>query len=103
MVEKINSFSPKSAEAEILELATVLSTEGPNNGVERTLCSSNGDEEKAHTREPEKVIEWGGPNLRYGKVGGRFQLQYVLTTAIMRDIVECNYGKGSLQSGVESD
>ena len=75
MVEKISSFSPKSTEAEILELTTALSAEGPNNGVERTPCSSNGDEEKAHVREPEKVIEWGGPNHRYGKVGDIFKLQ----------------------------
>jgi hypothetical protein len=37
------------------------------NGMERTL--NNGDEgEKTHAHEPERVVEWGGPNNHYGKV-----------------------------------
>ena len=26
------------------------------------------EEERAHAHEPERVVEWGGPNNRYGKV-----------------------------------
>lgn len=40
---------------------------------QRTLPTNLGDDnnnnnEKAHSHEPERVVEWGGPNGRYGKV-----------------------------------
>lgn len=34
--------------------------------LQRSSEDSNGD--KAHSQEPEHVVEWGGPGGRYGKV-----------------------------------
>lgn len=35
------------------------------NGLERVLTEEN---DKAHSHEPERIVEWGGPTGRYGKV-----------------------------------
>lgn len=32
---------------------------------------SGEDSDKGHSPEPERVVEWGGPGNRYGKVGGQ--------------------------------
>lgn len=53
-------LTPKG-EAENIELPTL-----EPNGLERTPISS--EEDRSHSSEPERVLEWGGPNNRYGKV-----------------------------------
>jgi hypothetical protein len=59
------------------------------NGLERNSEES----EKGHSHEPERVVEWGGPNGRYGKVTINKQAEFV---------VECNTRKGSVQGCLES-
>lgn len=53
--------------------------------VESNSQERNGssEEEKGHTHEPEKVVEWGGPNNRYGKVLQRTLILTLLLFAIV--------------------
>ena len=51
----------------------------PNIAPDRVSMIGTGDEyEKGHTAEPEKVLEWGGPNNRYGKVMQAFKYPFML-------------------------
>ena len=62
------------------------------NGLER---SPTGEDEKAHSHEPERVVEWGGPNGRYGKV-------WIDWISSMTGVVEYYFGEGGLQGSFES-
>lgn len=71
------------------ELTESTPTVEPN-GFERTPLI--GEDDRPHSSEPERVVEWGGPSNRYGKVSRKYSLH----VAFIRDADERGTGKRSL-------
>lgn len=103
-MEKISAITPKGEGAGSHmpgESISVNSMDNTSPSVEpNNVDKLMGEEEKAHSHEPERVVEWGGPNNRYGKVERK---EKKLTNLLLINLVKCHFRQRSVQSCLEGN